>query len=144
MGLYQGDPRLFLDADGSYLVFKGGQPVMDRGLENMVMIKLFTRKGWAGNAVLPNEANHIGSDFLASFDQPITITSFNDIRNATLKALKDPAFGDIEVNVSNPQSYRINVDILIRFPGGDILKLLVTKNGLNWTAQKLDPAYKRE
>ena len=72
---YQGDPRLFLDENGSYLKFKGGQPVMDKGLENMVYIKLFTSKGWAGNTLFSNPANHIGSDFELSLEAPITLQS---------------------------------------------------------------------
>ena len=142
--IYQGDARLFLGVDGSYLKFKGGQPVMDRGLENLVYIKLFTRKGWAGNTLFSNQANHIGSDFEVSFDEPITVQSLNNTRAAALKALDDPAFGKVTVEVSNSESYRRDVEILLEVPGQDILKLLVTKNGLNWTAQKLDPAYKRE
>jgi phage gp46-like protein len=55
--LYDGDPRIFMDdGDGSYLLFKGGQPVMDSGLENAVFISLFTTLdppesvlGWCGN-----------------------------------------------------------------------------------------------
>jgi hypothetical protein len=141
---YQGDARLFLDENGSYLKFRGGQPIMDQGLENMVNIKLFTRRGWAGNTLFPDPVNHIGSNFELSLEAPITLQSLNDTRNAALEALDDPAFGDIEVEVTNPESYRRDVLITIKPPGQDIIKFLVTKNGLNWTAQKLNPAYKKE
>jgi hypothetical protein len=38
--VFQGDPRLFLDKNGAYIAFSGGQPVMDRGFENVVLILL--------------------------------------------------------------------------------------------------------
>ena len=144
MSIYQGDPRLFLDGNGAYIKFKGGQPVMDRGLENMVLMKLFTRSGWPGNVLFLNPAERIGSDFELSLEQPITLTSLNNIRNAAIRALSDPAFGSVDVVVTNSESYRIDIIITIEPPGQDIQKLLVTRNGLNWIAQKLDPAYKRE
>ena len=71
--IYQGDPRLFLDSDGSFLKFTGGQPVMDRGLENIVLISLFTRPGWPGNVLFQDENQKIGSDFLDIANQSITL-----------------------------------------------------------------------
>jgi hypothetical protein len=143
MDIYQGDPRLFLTADGARLQFTGGQPVLDRGLENLALISLFTRPGWCGNDLFDDPNQRIGSDFEEATNQPITLAALNDIRDAAEKAMDNPAFGRVTVDVQNPHSYRLNIVIRVEPPGQDIKLLLITKNGLNWTAQALDPAYLR-
>lgn len=140
---YQGDPKLSLGPDGSRLTFIAGQPVLDKGLENMVMLLLFTKRGWCGNSLFDNPANHIGSDFEATFGAPITIQALNDRRDAAEKALQNPIFGRVTVTVINPTGYIIQVMIRIEPPGQDVQTLLITRNGQNWTAQAVDPAYKR-
>lgn len=140
---FQGDPLLSLGVDGSKLTFVGGQPVMDRGLENLVLISLFTSQGWSGNDLFDDVNQKIGSDFLSSANQSITLDSLNDIKDAAEKALVDPIFGKVTVTVLNPNSYRIEVKIVIEPPGEDIQELLVSKNGINWQAQIVDPANRR-
>ena len=140
---YQGDPALVLTENGSKLVFKGGQPVMDQGLENLVLISLFTRPGWIGNTLFQDPAQQIGSDFLDAANQSITVDSLNDIAQAAKRALDNPIFGNVIVTVSNPRSQRINVTIRIEPPGQDSMDLLLEKNGLNWIFQKLNPANER-
>lgn len=142
--IFQGDPRLFLDEDGSYLVFKGGQPVMDQGLENLALISLFTRQGWSGNTLFQDPAQQIGSDFEVAAEQPITLQTINDVTDAAEKALTSEAFGDVTINVTNPNGYRTDVRVLIEPPGQDVGELLVSRNGLNWVAQKFFPAHERE
>lgn len=138
--IYAGDPRLFLSPNGSKLIFKGGQPVMDRGLENLALISLFTSPGWVGNELFSDADQKLGSDFENAANQPITLTSLNDLVQAAERALVNPAFGDVTVTVENPNSYRLNVSILIEPPGQDSMELILSKNGDNWIAQKLDPA----
>jgi hypothetical protein len=141
--IYQGDPRLFLTADGSKLNFVGGQPTMDRGLENLVLISLFTAPDWPGNDLFNDVNQRIGSDFEEIANQPITIQSLNAIQNAAERALQSPVFGTVTVEVNNPSGYRIDISILIEPPGFDARELLVTKNGINWTSQANDPAHRR-
>lgn len=140
----QGDPRLFLDENGSYLLFNGGQPIMDKGLENLALISLFTLPGWFGNALFDDVNQHIGSNFMPSTEQPITLSTLNVIADASKKALNDEAFGEIDATVTNPESYRLEVVNTIHPPGKDIDELIITKNGLNWVFQKEDPAYIKE
>jgi hypothetical protein len=144
MSYFEGDPRLFLSKDGSFIQFEGGQPVMDQGLENQAMISLFTRRGWCGNVLLREASQQIGSDFEAAHDQPITMNTLNQIRDAAEKALKYNAFGNIEINVTNPQSNIIRTEILIQPPGMDIKKLILERHGMGWVAQLSDPASTRE
>lgn len=141
--IYQGDPRLFLNADGAYLNFTGGQPTLDRGLENLALISLFTRPGWAGNVLFQDENQKLGSDFEEISNQPITVQMINDLRDAAERALNNPAFGNVTVEISNPNSYRLEIKITLQPPGQDIKTLLITKNGSNWIAQASDPAYLR-
>jgi hypothetical protein len=129
---YSGDPKIFIDENGADLVFTGGQPSMDEGVENKLQIALFTEQGWPGNILFDDPADRIGSDFLNAARQPITIQSFNNIRDAAKKALNE-SFGDVTVEVTNPTSWNINV--LIRLPGSGLNVLLTTKNGINWQYQ---------
>lgn len=142
---YQGDPKLTLDENGANLTFKGGQPVMDQGLENAALISLHTRKGWAGNAFARKPEQKLGSDFEESQQAPITLSAFNDVRNAAEAAFRWMIDVGIALSatarVSNPTGRRIDTAILVRPPSQDPFVLLDTKNGLNWIAQKKDPAY---
>lgn len=144
---YQGDPKLTLDENGADLVFKGGQPVMDQGLENAALISLHTREGWAGNLFFRKPAEQIGSKFEDTLEEPITLSAFNNVRNAAESALQwmiDTRLASTVVaRVSNPTGQRIDTAVLIEPPSRDPLVLLLTKNGLNWIAQKIDPAYLR-
>lgn len=144
---YQGDPKLTLDENGADLVFKGGQPVMDRGLENAALISLHTREGWAGNLFLRKPEEKIGSKYESALDAPITLSAFNNVRNAAKNALQwmidVKVASQIEARVSNPTGKKIQTAVLIKPPSQDPLILLLTKNGLNWIAQKIDPAYLR-
>lgn len=140
---FQGDPKLHLTPSGSDVKYVNGQPIMDRGLENWVLMSLLTRQGWCGNALIDDPANQVGSDFEAALEQPITLDALNDIRDAAAKALQNPVFGDVSVEVANPEGWRIEITILIEPPGQDARKLLITRNGDNWIAQTVDPAYRR-
>jgi phage gp46-like protein len=144
---YQGDPKLTLDESGANLTFKGGQPVMDRGLENAALISLHTREGWAGNVFARRPAREIGSKYEESLKAPITLSAFNNVRNAAKLALQWMIDGNVaskvDAAVSNPTGKRIQTAVVIQPPSRDPLVLLLTKNGLNWISQKLDPAHLR-
>ena len=142
--IFSGDPRLFLSKNGSRFIFKGGQPVMDRGLENLALISLFTGRGWVGNTLFSDIDQQIGSDFEEAAKQPITLSMLNDVAQAAERALVNPAFGDVVVTVENPNSSRLNVIILIQPPGQDSKVLILNRNGDNWIAQKLEPAEGRK
>ena len=137
---FSGDPRLVLGANGASLVFKGGQPVMDQGLENLSLISLFTKQGWFGNVFFASLDQQIGSDFMAATEGPITITTLNNVRQAADNALENPAYGNREIEVLNPNANNLNVKITNEPPGQDVNELLLTRNGLNWLNQADNPA----
>ena len=145
--VYQGDPKLFLGKNGSYLKFISGQPVMDSGLENAVLISLFTREGWAGNHLLRNRKYRIGSRFEAALDEPIILQTLNNARDEAAKALEwmieGGLVGSIDISVTNPVGSQVVTSIQIHPPNMPIQNLLLVKNGVNWVFQIGNPAYQR-
>jgi phage gp46-like protein len=141
---YSGDPRLVLNEEGSALVFKGGQPVMDGGIEGAIFITLFTRPGWSGNFLISDTNQQIGSIFEQALNQPITVSALNDIRDAAEKSLKwmvDSGLASrVTAAVTNPDALRIQTVILVEYPGKDLDAFLALKNAQNWIIQKIDPA----
>ena len=139
---FQGDPKLTLGPDGSNMTWKGGQPVMDQGVENPPMIQLFTRKGWFGNYLQTRPENKVGSDWELNNEQAITVTSLNQNRAAGEKALKvlqdAKLIGDVAVSVKNPTGKSKLAVFLISQPEN---VLVVSQNGVNWQQQAADPAY---
>ena len=144
---YQGDPKLTLDADGADLVFKGGQPEMDRGLENYVLMLLFTKKGWSGNTLFQDPDQRVESDFEKEANEPITAAMLVNVGQAAERALNrmisTKMASKIIAQARNPEGQRLEVGILIQPPGQDIQVLLLEKNGQNWINQAVDPAYLR-
>ena len=138
MNIYEGDPKIRIDEEGAEINFPGnaGQPEMEQGLENLTLISLLTRPNWEGNFYFSSSINNqIGSDYIAATEEPITLTNIETIRQATLKALANPAFGTITSTVTiTGNSQRKNV-IVIEPPGRDIQEIIVTRNGLNWLFQ---------
>ena len=138
---FEGDPKMVLTENGSNLIFRGGQPEMDQGLENAVMISLDTRKGWCGNVFFKKPSEKIGSDYEENNEQSITVTSLNENRMAAEKALQwfinDGIFNSVDVKVINPTFNSKEVIILVS-PPPQVLKL--SKSGVNWQLQKVNPA----
>ena len=143
MDIFQGDPYLTLGPNGSRLHYTGGQPLMDQGIENLILISLFTRQGWAGNTFFPDTNQRIGSDFVEAANQPITITSLTDVEQAAVRALDSPVFGRVTATAVNPVSDRLVVTIRVEPPGQDSRTIILTRNGLNWQAQAANPANAR-
>jgi hypothetical protein len=144
---FQGDPRVFIDANGATLKFKDGQPVMDRGLENTVLMSWFSKK-WFGNVFIRDENQQLNGTFEDAHRQPVTITGLSDRENAAGTDL-DPlvASGTIAkyaVETTNTIDNKVTTTAVISPPGGDLFAVQATKNGANWIAQAVDPAYLRE
>ena len=146
---FQGDPRWILGPNGSTLRYKGGQTVMDQGIENAIMIPLFTKrrgktsnqKGYWANLLWSNPINHSGSDYVDTvINQPLTLNGLGNIGKAAAKALKNPLFGKVTSEVTNPEANRINNLITVSSPGNDVQFLALSENAENWRAQAFEPA----
>lgn len=141
--IFNGDVYITLGLNGSTIHYKGGQPVMDKGLENQALISLFTDEGWAGNTLISDPDKKIGSDFMASTKKPITTDSLTEVEQAAVRALASPAFGRVTASATNPIANRLRVEILIEPPGQDSSQIILTRNGLNWQAQAFSPAHEQ-
>jgi hypothetical protein len=144
---FQGDPAVFIDENGAYMKFKGGQPVMDQGLENPVKISHFTKQGWWGNVLVTEESKKIGSDYEEVAAQPITVDSPSALEEASAKAMDwmiKTGLAKFETSVTNTNDARLDTKIIIETPGKVLQEFLLTKNGLFWKAQAEYPANERE
>lgn len=140
--IYEGDPKIIVTQNGITLRYIGGQPVMDQGLENQVVIQLITEENWTGNIFLP-QRRRIGSAVRRIARGAITLMKLNDIRQAVIAALRSNAFGNIEAVVTNPESNYVKVVITIQPPGESSQEIILLKNGQNWINQASNPAYIR-
>ena len=141
--IFQGDPAIKITPNGATLVYIGGQPVLDQGIENQALISLFTAKGWAGNFLLPPESQ-IGSGFeKEARTAPITISSMARLEKVAENALKAPIFGKVTAVASNPESWIKAVNIRIEPPGGVAFEINLVSNGQNWFNQAVNPAHER-
>jgi phage gp46-like protein len=142
----QGDPKIKIDKDGADLVFRGGQPIMDSGLENAVLISLFSGAQWFGNAFsLPS--SRIESRFYALSLKPITVSRLAELERAAKADLKGlvsaGAIADPFVRASNPSGDRIIVELTISPPGAEAETILLSRYGGNWSVQTTKPASAR-
>lgn len=136
---YSGDPLLSNNGSGIIITFKGGQPVLDPGIYNAIILSLFF-KPWFMNAVIEDSLEHIGSEFTTYLvNNTITISTLNTARNIALKSLSwlisENIASEIDVRLRNPNGSVIQVLILIKPPGKTIIAILATKYGLNWKFQ---------
>ena len=142
----QGDPKIIIEPDGSDLVFKGGQPVMDSRLENAVLISLFSSPTWFGNTYMP-QAAQVKSRFHELSLKAITASRLAELEQAA-KADLAPlvaagAIADPSIRASNPSGERLDVEIRISPPGADAISILLSKYGANWAVQTSNPASAR-
>ncbi len=145
MDNFQGEPKIFVDENGAFVKYRGGQPIMDSGLENTVGISLFTRPGWVGNTLFDDPDTHIGSDHEELAERPITVASMNTVRQAAEKALgwmiSQGMASEINAVVYNPNGQITNEEINIFPPGKDVQEFKFEKNSTNWVNQIFNPAH---
>lgn len=141
--IFQGDPAIKITKNGATLVFIGGQPVMDAGIENQALIALFTEKGWPGNHLLAPESQ-IGGDFeKEAREAPVTISSLARLEQIAVAQLSAPIFGTVAAVASNPESWIKQINIRIEPPSGIAFEINLVSNGQNWISQAADPASER-
>lgn len=145
---FQGDIAVKITADGAKMLFIGGEPVRDQGLENAVTISLYTKKGWWGNVLLSEDSKKIGSDVEITALKPIvdlqSINNMNDAIDKALQWMTDVKLAQsYDINVVNPKVDELKAQIIIYPPGRDSLTLLFLKNGINWISQATNPASER-
>jgi hypothetical protein len=138
--IYQGEPKIFIDENGTYITVLNGQPIMEQGFENDFLIDLIVPSDWFANKFLESIGEPvIGSDFEKKCAQPINLQTFNDIRNEIQKVIsrykKDSIIKDIKIDITNPEKNTLSVSINIVTKTGVMSKIDLVKNGANWKAQ---------
>lgn len=145
--LWDGDPKITVGEDGAEMTFIGGQPVMDQGLENPVILSLFTEPGWVGNALASSDAEKLGSIYEETCRQPVTLSSLNSSANAAKAALRWMISGGIASKITavsrNPSGHIRETKVTVTPPGGYPHDLTFAQAGPNWLQQKDNPAYRR-
>lgn len=144
---FQGDIAVKITEQGATMEFKGGQPVMDQGLENAAQISIFTKRGYWGNTLTQDENEKIGSDFEQgrTVIDIETINDYTDDARIALQWMKNVGLASkIDISVLNPKLDLISTSIKIYLPGvGTLTELLFIKNGINWLQQAANPAHER-
>lgn len=149
--IYEGDPKLILGPSGSRFEYKGGQPVMGRGVENSIAINLGTKSkgvnshqnGWVGNHLLRDPAQKIGTDYQDTVEnQPITLAGLATIEQAAKTALKGKLYGDVVAETSNPSADTIITKIRVSPPSG-AFDFFTETFSQRWQFQASDPANER-
>jgi phage gp46-like protein len=142
----QGDPKIKIDSDGADLMFKGGQPIMDSGLENAVLISLFSGSEWFGNA-FASPSSRIESRFYPLTLKAITASRLAELERAVKADLKglvaQGVMADPSVRASNPTGDRLQIEITISPPGTEAEVILLSRYGANWAVQTTNPASSR-
>ena|SRR4030042_834789 len=133
--IYQGDPLLFLGADGSYIEWVNGQPVMDQWLENEIQLSAFT-PAWFGNYFVDTSDEEFNSALEEVMKGTITVENLNAARDAVEKSLAYlVAAGrvqSISAAVYNPFGNRLKLDItVVRNDNLSIAMSFIT-NRLQW------------
>lgn len=146
MNRFSGDPAIKITEDGASMTFKGGQPEMDGGLENAVLISLLTKTGWWGNDLLKQNSQKIGSDYdkKRTIVELQTILDYQDAAKRALQWMKTVGLAEnINITVTNPYNNQIKTKIIIIPPGQEAGELLLFKNTTNWINQTINPANER-
>lgn len=135
----QGDPKIYMLPNGIEIRYSGGNPVFDSGLENMILILLFTESGWPMNKVLPL-SEQIGSDYLAECRKPITVDQLRNIEIAATDALEpieEQKIGTIsDLSVKMISGNQIFLSFLANPPGATPQEFRISGFARNWEIQK--------
>lgn len=134
----QGDVKIFMLPGGIEIIYDAGQPIMDSGLQNYILILLFTEPGWPMNKLLPL-SEQIGSDYLAECRKPITITQIRKIEISATDALKPVSDNNIgiikDLSVKMRSGNQIFLSFVIDPPGADPIQIELSGYGNNWKIQ---------
>jgi phage gp46-like protein len=145
--LWDGEPRLVVNENGTTIEIHGGQPVMDAGVENAVLISLLTLPGWWGNQFLEADYRVGDSTFADVCSGSITKTTFIQAENEAKRALKwmvdEGIASEILADVSNREGVAIDSVVTIVRPGGENEDISLRRYGENWIRQGTDPASAR-
>jgi hypothetical protein len=140
---YEGDPKIYITANGADMSFRDGQPVMDRGLENAVVLSLHSR-AWFGNLFLREASQKLNGRFEPTAEGPITLSNLANIENAAQTDLawmvETGVASRVRTATENNTGVSTRTVVAVSPPGADVFTLVATRHGANWISQAFDPA----
>lgn len=144
---FDGEPRLCLVEGGTTWDVRGGQPVMDAGHENGVLISLLTKANWWGNYVLENKYRLPDSNFDNLMEGPIIRSTLIDSEKEVVRVLQylveQKVVSKITASIYLDSTGAPVANIEIHGIEGTIETFYLRKHGLNWIRQVTDPAHAR-
>ncbi|GMO30780.1 MAG: hypothetical protein Pg6A_20240 [Termitinemataceae bacterium] len=108
--IYEGDPRIEISNDGADLNYINGNPRMEKGLQNEILISLFTKEGWCGNVFL---SENIGCNLQDLCQGDISVQKLALIESAVLAALQNRHISAIDIQATNPNGNVVKIVINI-------------------------------
>lgn len=136
----QGDPKMFITAEGMSLSFVNGMVVRDGGLENMATISLGTSLGYSLNSVASNGGESVGSGFEVEAQKSITRDQISIIEDEAVRAfdwaIQDGLIKSVTASMAYVDDRGYEVTIVITPPTGENRILVYGKNGENWVQQQ--------
>jgi len=143
---FEGDPKIFMTKDGADQLIEDGQPLMDQGIENALLILLMS-EDWILNDLFDDSDQHLKSRFPAENKKEITATNLIDTEQSAMSSLaplvSKGIAGSIVAVTENPTSNQRETTITVTAPSGVVNQLILTTNGINWIRQATDPAYRK-
>jgi hypothetical protein len=140
---FQGDPKVYITENGADISFRGGQPIMDRGLENAVVLSLHSRE-WFGNVFLEKKEQKLNGRFEQTAEGPITLSNLENISNAAQTDLSwmisSGVASSVRAATENNSGTSTRTVVAVSPPGADLFTLVSTRHGANWLSQAFDPA----
>lgn len=135
----QGDVKIYPQPLGYSIIYSGGQPIMDQGLENAVTMLLYTAPDWPVNHILPTQYQ-IGSDLSPLLSGPITVGTLRGIEVAAEAALapliSTGAAASVEASAVNRLGHQIVLTVTVYPPDGGIgEKFELSAHAGQWGAQ---------
>lgn len=144
---FQGDPRIFITADGAEIRFRSGNPIMDPGFENAFILSLFVLPGWYGNNFLREPEKKLESRFELQAKEPITRTSLIKLEQIARESVQwfidKGIMKSIDVLARNLNSDILDVRFTCFQPGDEEFIFDFQRNGPNWILQTCCPAHQR-
>jgi phage gp46-like protein len=145
--VFEGQPRIVIGEDGADCPFVNGQPVMDQGLENAVLLSLFGGSDWVGNSLQDKDSQKYNGHFIKASRGAVTVSNLNARRVAAQADLawliKEQLVSQVDVYVQNPSGNSVVTVILLYKPDDAPVALQLSQNGVNWNYQAVNPAYMR-
>jgi phage gp46-like protein len=131
---YEGDVKLSISPEDGGIQYLNGNPVMTGGIDNAVLISLYTNPNWWGNLTRTKESEKLGSEYEEATKGVITAGKLERIQDKARFDLQwminEGISEDNQAVSSNPEADRIETAITVTRPA-----LGAETHEVNWDRQ---------